>query len=109
RLLHLGDAARHRLVIVTDSDDLHHAIEHIVEGRHDGWRKFDGPFFATHVWGVARSHAPIRVGIDPDIERVLRQDIDHRLHRLAWDETFADDGEIRASEESPVDLGDGVA
>ena len=108
RLLHLCDATRHRLVIVTDPDDLHHAIEHILECRHDGRRKLDGPFFAIHVWGVTRSDAPIRVGVDPDIERVFRQDVDHRLHRLARDETFADDGEIGPHEEAAVERGDRV-
>src|SRR6185437_8866983 len=107
-LLHVLFAARHRFKVITDSNDLRHSIQQTRKARHHGWGKLDSPFFTVHVRTMTRRNIPILIAINPDIELLFGQDVDHGLYRLAGKQVFANDRKIGIEEQTAVKRGDWV-
>src|SRR5690242_3073024 len=57
---------------------------------------------------VARRHKPVLVAVNPDVEIMLGQNVDHRLYRFAREQAFANDGKIGPHEQASVKGGDWV-
>src|SRR5207244_10605250 len=106
--LHVLLAAGYRFKIVTDPDDLSHAIQQALKVRHHDRGKLDRPLFSVHVGPMARWDKPVLIAIDPDVELVFDQDVDHGLYRLVGEQVFADDGKIGPHEQAAIKCRDRV-
>src|SRR5579872_6562190 len=107
-LLYVLFAASHRFKIVADPDDLRHSTQQPLKVRHHDRGKFDSPLFSVDVGAMARWYKPVLIAIDPDVELMFDQNVDHRLYRLTGEQVLANDGKIGAHEEAPVKCRDWV-
>src|SRR5262249_27992313 len=78
-------AFRYPSVVVAYANNLRHSAEKSRKRLDHGWGKFYGPLFACDVRRARVSHEPSDIRVDPDVETVLLNRLDHSVGH-AWGE-----------------------
>src|SRR5438067_5528413 len=91
----VGFAARYRVQIVADPDDLYDFVHLIGKIGNDGRWEFHGPFFAVDMRSVAFAHEPIVAAIDPGVELVRRDDRENGFDGVSGQDALFDQRKVR--------------